>query len=221
MFKRVVFLNKDIDLYKYENEIWNKLFNNIVGTDEAGRGPMAGPVVVAAVILKKDFKIAGLNDSKKLTARKRELLFAEIIKNAIEYQIRFIDVEEVDQLNVYQASKIGMIRCIKAFKSKVDYVLSDAIDLDIGIDSLSLIKGDTLSASIAAASILAKVSRDRYMIEISKKYPEYGFERHKGYVTRYHLQKLKEYGPCDIHRRCFEPVRRVLYKQLSFSLEND
>ena len=209
----------NLDLYKFENEIWNKNYKYIVGTDEAGRGPMAGPLVVAAVILPQDLKIEGLNDSKKLTAKMREKLYDEIIKGAVEYQVQFIDNEDVDNLNVYQASKIGMIRCIQAFNSPVDYILSDAINLDIGINCMSIIKGDSLSASIAAASILAKVSRDRYMIAASKEYPEYGFEKHKGYVTKYHLEKLKEYGPCKLHRRCFEPVRKVLFDQIKFDLE--
>ncbi len=205
-----------IDLYKYENELRKKNYKYIVGTDEAGRGPMAGPVVVAAVILPDDYKIEGLNDSKKLSEKKRELLYEEIIKYALEYKVVFISSEDVDNINVYQASKKGMIDCIKSMSLPVDYILSDAIDLDIEINCLSLIKGDSKSASIAAASILAKVERDRYMKEMAKKYPEYGFERHKGYVTKYHLEMLAEHGPCDIHRRSFEPVAKAMYRQISF-----
>lgn len=207
-----------IDIYKYENELWQKSYNYIVGTDEAGRGPMAGPLVVAAVVLPTDFKIEGLNDSKKLTFKKRESLYDEIIKHAVAYSIKFFDANEVDELNVYQASKLGMIECIKALDVPVDYILSDAMNLNMGIECLSLIKGDSLSASIAAASILAKVTRDRYMIEIAKEYPEYGFEKHKGYVTKYHLEMLEKYGPCIIHRKSFEPVRRVAYKQINFDI---
>lgn len=206
-------MNQEIDIYKFENELRENNYNYIVGTDEAGRGPMAGPIVVAAVILPKDLKIEGINDSKKLTEKKREILFEEIIKNAIEYKIEFIDVDVVDDINVYQASKNGMINCIKSMKSPVDYILSDAIDLNIGIPCLSLIKGDSLSASIAAASILAKVSRDRYMCKMAEIYPEYGFEKHKGYATKYHLEMLEVHGPCEIHRKSFEPVRKTLYTQ--------
>jgi ribonuclease HII len=210
-------LNK-ADIYKYENELWQKNYNYIVGTDEAGRGPMAGPLVVAAVVLPKDVKITGINDSKKLTAKKRDILYEEIIKIAVSYKIKIFDSDEVDNLNVYQASKLGMIECIKKIDVPVDYILTDAIPLDIGIDCLSLIKGDSLSASIAAASILAKVTRDRYMIEVAQQYPDYGFEKHKGYVTKYHLKMLDKYGPCPIHRKSFEPVRRVMYKQINFDI---
>lgn len=206
------------DIYKYENELWQKNYNYIVGTDEAGRGPMAGPLVVAAVVLPKDVKITGINDSKKLTAKKRDILYEEIIKIAVSYKIKIFDSDEVDNLNVYQASKLGMIECIKKIDVPVDYILTDAIPLDIGIDCLSLIKGDSLSASIAAASILAKVTRDRYMIEVAQQYPDYGFEKHKGYVTKYHLKMLDKYGPCPIHRKSFEPVRRVMYKQINFDI---
>ena len=212
------FLIQEIDLYKFENELKKKNYKYIVGTDEAGRGPMAGPVVVAAVILPSDYIIEGLNDSKKLSEKKRKILFDVIIKNAVEYKIEFIDVETVDNINVYQASKNGMINCIKAMKTPVDYILSDAIFLDIGIPCMDIIKGDSLSASIGAASILAKVSRDRYMYEMAKIYPEYGFEKHKGYVTKYHLEMLEKYGPCEIHRKSFEPVQKIIYRQTKLDI---
>lgn len=207
-----------IDIYKYENELLKQNYKYIVGTDEAGRGPMAGPLVVAAVVLPQDEIIEGLNDSKKLTPKMREKLYTEIIKKSVEYSVEIMDVDQVDNLNVYQASKIGMINCIRKLKTKADYILSDAIDLNIEIPCMSLIKGDSLSASIAAASIIAKVTRDRYMCEIAKEYPDYGFEKHKGYVTKYHLEKLEEFGPCEIHRKSFEPVRRLLYKQIKLDI---
>lgn len=217
--KGEIFLSyPEIDMFKYENELLNKGYKYIVGTDEAGRGPMAGPLVVAAVILPVDKKIDGLNDSKKLSSKQREILFDDIIKNAIEYSIEFIDVEDVDNLNVYQASKIGMINCIKKLKAPVDYILSDAIPLGIDIPCMDIIKGDAQSSSIAAASILAKVSRDRYMCEIASKYPKYGFEKHKGYVTKHHLEMLELHGPCEIHRRSFEPVRKSLYRQTKLDI---
>lgn len=207
-----------MDLYKYENELKKQNYKYIAGTDEAGRGSMAGPLVVAAVILPSDEIIEGLNDSKQLTSKKRAALYNEIIEKAIEYKVEIINVSEVDRLNVYQASKQGMEKCIQKMKSPVDFVLSDAIQLELEIQNLSLIKGDAKSASIAAASIIAKVTRDNIMIELAKKYPEYGFDKHKGYVTKHHLEMLELHGPTEIHRRSFAPVERALYKQTSFDL---
>lgn len=211
-------LAENINLYEYENKIWELGYNYIVGLDEAGRGPMAGPLVVGAVVLDKNKQIEGLNDSKQLSKKKREALYEEIIEKAISYRVEFIFEEELDKLNIYQASKQGMIRAYNNIDVEVDYLLSDAIDLNQDVKSEAIIKGDSISASIAAASILAKVSRDRYMVEMAKVYPEYGFERHKGYVTKLHLEKLFEYGPCDIHRRSFEPVRRAIYAQLKLDI---
>lgn len=211
-------LAENINLYEYENKIWELGYNYIVGLDEAGRGPMAGPLVVGAVVLDKNKQIEGLNDSKQLSKKKREALYEEIIEKAISYRVEFIFEEELDKLNIYQASKQGMIRAYNNIDVEVDYLLSDAIDLNQDVKSEAIIKGDSISASIAAASILAKVSRDRYMVEMAKVYPEYGFERHKGYVTKLHLEKLFKYGPCDIHRRSFEPVRRAIYAQLKLDI---
>ncbi len=211
-------LAENINLYEYENKIWELGYNYIVGLDEAGRGPMAGPLVVGAVVLDKNKQIEGLNDSKQLSKKKREALYEEIIEKAISYRVEFIFEEELDKLNIYQASKQGMIRAYNNIDVEVDYLLSDAIDLNQDVKSEAIIKGDSISASIAAASILAKVSRDRYMVEMAKVYPEYGFERHKGYVTKLHLEKLFEYGPCDIHRSSFEPVRRAIYAQLRLDI---
>lgn len=207
-----------MDLYKYENELKKQNYKYIAGTDEAGRGSMAGPLVVAAVILPSDEIIEGLNDSKQLTSKKRAALYNEIIEKAIEYKVEIINVSEVDRLNVYQASKQGMEKCIQKMQSPVDFVFSDAIQLELEIPNLSLIKGDAKSASIAAASIIAKVTRDNIMIELAKKYPEYGFDKHKGYVTKHHLEMLELHGPTEIHRRSFAPVERALYKQTSFDL---
>lgn len=202
-----------IDLYKYENELRACGYRYIVGTDEAGRGPMAGPLVVAACILPIDYTLEGLNDSKKLSAKKRESLFAAIIKEALEYHIEIIDVPEVDRLNVYQASKWGMEKCISKFQLPIDYVLSDAMPLNIPLEYLAIIKGDAKSASIAAASILAKVTRDHIMIELDALYPQYNFKQHKGYVTKQHLLALAENGACPIHRKSFAPVADVLRRK--------
>lgn len=217
--KGEIFLSyPEIDMYKYENELLTQGYKYIVGTDEAGRGPMAGPLVVAAVILPVGLRITGLNDSKKLSSKQRDKLYNDIINYAVDYSVEFISVEDVDAMNVYQASKNGMINCIRKLKTPVDYILSDAIPLGIDIPCNNIIKGDANSASIAAASIIAKVSRDRYMFEMAKKYPEYGFEKHKGYVTKFHLEMLELHGPCEIHRQSFEPVRRLSYRQIKLDI---
>lgn len=201
-----------MDIYKYEKELKAQGYKYIAGTDEVGRGPMAGPLVVAAVILADDVVIEGLNDSKKLTPKKREALSKEIKEKAIEYQIQYIDVEEVDRLNVYEASRQGMIRCIRNLKHKVDYVLSDAMPIEFEYPCMDIIKGDMKSASIAAASIIAKVERDHYMENLANLFPMYGFEKHKGYVTKYHLEAIDKYGVCEHHRSSFAPVQRIIYR---------
>ncbi len=199
-----------LDLYKYENELNAKGYKIIAGTDEVGRGPMAGPVVVASVVLDDNNFIEGLNDSKKLTPKKRKEL-SEIIKaKALDYSITFIPVEEVDRINVLEASRKGMMECIRKLKVKVDYVLSDAVKLDFEFPCLNIIKGDSKSASIAAASIVAKVARDEYMDELDKDFPMYGFKKHKGYVTKYHLNAIDKYGVCIHHRKSFAPVQKII-----------
>lgn len=199
-----------LDLYKYENELKTKEYKIIAGTDEVGRGPMAGPVVVASVVLDDNNFIEGLNDSKKLTPKKRKEL-SEIIKaKALDYSITFIPVEEVDRINVLEASRKGMMECIRKLKVKVDYVLSDAVKLDFEFPCLNIIKGDSKSASIAAASIVAKVARDEYMDELDKDFPMYGFKKHKGYVTKYHLNAIDKYGVCIHHRKSFAPVQKII-----------
>ena len=201
-------------MYEYENKLKEQGYKYIVGTDEVGRGPMAGPLVVACVILPEDEIIEGLNDSKKLTEKKREQLAKIIKEKAIEYQIQYMSVEEVDELNVYEASRQAMMKCIRKMKHKVDYVLSDAMPLDFEFPCISIIKGDMKSASIAAASIIAKVERDHYMVELGKQYPMYGFEKHKGYVTKAHLQAINEHGICEHHRVSFAPVKEVISKKI-------
>ena len=205
-------MKNKIDMYLYENKYKKMGKKNIAGLDEAGRGPMAGPLVVAMVILDPKKKIEGLNDSKQLTEKKREALFKQINEFAKEVQVEVISVEDVDKLNVYQASKQGMINCIKKSKSKIDFVLTDAMPLGEDFSHEAIIKGDAKSASIAAASIIAKVTRDHLMCEYAKVYPEYHFEKHKGYVTKLHLEAINEFGICDIHRRSFAPVQDVIRK---------
>lgn len=202
-----------LDLYLYEAEARALGYQNIVGVDEVGRGPMAGPVVVSAVMLPPDVKPIGINDSKKLSKKQREKLYDEIMDLALEVQTVFIDVEEVDRINVYQASKKAMEQTISQFKIPVQYVLSDAMKLDITIPHKAIIKGDAKSVSIACASIIAKVTRDRYMEKMDEVYPEYGFKFHMGYVTKRHKAALEQFGITPIHRKSFAPVQEVLQRK--------
>ena len=203
---------------KYESEAYRTGKKIIIGLDEAGRGPMAGPLVVAGVIFKEGYYNESINDSKQLSEKKREQLYDLIIENALAYHIEVIDIEEVDKLNVYQASRTGMIRCVEKISLKPDFALTDAMPLGDTIEHLSIIKGDALSLSIGAASILAKVTRDRLMRDYDKIYPEYGFAKHKGYPTKAHKEALKLYGVTPIHRRSFAPVMEVLNEQLTLEL---
>lgn len=192
------------DLLKYERELTSKGYKRICGIDEAGRGPLAGPVVVAAVImdLDEDKIIRGVNDSKKLSEKKREELYKEIILTAKEYTVAVVDEVVIDDINILEATKLGMQDCVERLKY-VDFALIDAVKLDLVVEMQALIHGDALSYSIAAASIVAKVTRDNIMREFAKLYPQYGFEKHKGYGTKAHIEALKEYGACPIHRRSF------------------
>lgn len=192
-------------LKEIENELYNDGAKKICGIDEAGRGPLAGPVVVAAVILPKDSMIEGINDSKKVSEKKREKLYDEITNNAIAWGVGIIDEKEIDNINILNATKKGLTTALKELSEKPDIILVDALT---GIDTLgipykSIIKGDAKSYSIAAASIIAKVTRDRIMRQWNEIYPEYGFEKHKGYGTSSHIAVIKEKGICPIHRKTF------------------
>jgi len=212
----------NLNLYKFEEELYDQGFTNICGVDEAGRGPLAGPVVVAACILPPFLRIPGINDSKKLSEKKRDELYKIIVREAIAYKVVFISVKEIDELNIYNATKKGMLEAIEGLKVPADYVLIDAMPLgELDKSNKSIIHGDALSASIAAASILAKVSRDQYMKKMDIKYPNYGFARHKGYGTKMHLEALEKYGPCPIHRKTYYPVTKYFSKQLSFDFDED
>lgn len=199
--------NRDIDILKKI-----KKFNYIAMLDEAGAGPLAGDLVVAAVILDFENPIDGLNDSKKLTEKKREFLFDQIIEKSLDYKIIHISPKEIDKINIFQARMKGFKLAIEGLK-KVDYALIDGnkTPQDTLIPTDYIIKGDSKLEGIAAASILAKVTRDRLIIEQSKKYPEYEFEKHKGYGTKLHMEKLNEYGPCEIHRFSYKPVKNSLF----------
>lgn len=203
--------------YEYEDKYYQEGYEYIIGLDEAGRGPMAGELVVAGVIFPKGFYDERINDSKQLSEKKRELLYDLVVENALAYNIEIISVEDVDNLNVYQASKQGMEKCLENLKRDKMFALSDAMPLNYPYHE-AIIKGDAKSISIGAASILAKVTRDRLMKEYAKIYPEYGFEKHKGYVTRMHKEAIEKYGICPIHRKSFAPVQKILNKQMSFNL---
>ena len=206
-------MNKN-DMYRYERKYWNQDNEYILGLDEAGRGPWAGPLVVAGCILPKGYKNDEINDSKKLSMKKREKLFDEIIKSAIAYDILFISAQDVDKLNPKQASINGMYEVFSSIKPTAQVVLIDAEKVPkIKAKTESIIKGDAKSISIAAASILAKVARDRYMIEIANKYPEYHFDSNKGYGTIEHLKAIQKFGPIkDFHRFSYRPIKKIIKK---------
>lgn len=189
----------------YELEYYKSGKKLIAGVDEAGRGPLAGPVCVAAVIMpfEQDKIIEEINDSKKLTEKKREQLFEKIKNTAISYNIVFVDEKTIDSINILNATKLGMKQAIENLRVKPELVLIDAVKIDTCVPTESIIKGDAKSYNIAAASILAKVTRDKLMVDLDKKYPEYNFKKHKGYGTKEHVENLKKFGKCEIHRNSF------------------
>ena len=199
-----------VDLYQYEKELWKNGINLIAGMDEVGRGPLIGPVVTACVILPKDFVLEGLTDSKKLSEKKREE-FYDIMEHAISVGIGMMDEKVIDEVNIYEATKLAMYQAVEKSKVKPEHVLIDAMKLDkLEMPSTSIIKGDAKSISIAAASVIAKVTRDRMMIELDKKYPMYGFKSHKGYPTKKHIEAIKEYGLIDGYRKTFKPISEMV-----------
>ena len=194
------------ELKKVEEELYiNNGITSIAGIDEAGRGPLAGPVVVACVIMKKDSMIEGINDSKKVTENRREKLYELITNEAIAFSTSIINHDVIDEINILNATKLGVTKCIESISKKPELILIDALNnIDTkGIKFESIIKGDAKSYLIAAASIVAKVTRDRIMRQWDEIYPEYGFEKHKGYGTKAHIEAIKEFGLCSIHRRSF------------------
>lgn len=198
-------------MLEYERSLYKQGFDLIAGVDEVGRGPLYGPVVVAAVILPKDYYVDGLDDSKKLTPKKRDKLYDIILENALDISIFEVSSQEIDEINILNATKKAMYNAIKGLKTIPNHVLIDAVNLeDLTIPSTSIIKGDAKSASIAAASIVAKVHRDRMLIEEEKIHPGYGFDKHKGYGTKLHIEKIKELGVLENHRKSFEPIKSML-----------
>lgn len=189
-------------MFEYERKMQQAGCRYIAGIDEAGRGPLAGPVVVASVIMPLDNPIEGVNDSKKLSPKKRDMLYDKIVAQAIDMHVAIISAEVIDEINILNATKRGMTECIDGLR-QVDCVLIDAVKIDSPVRTLSIVHGDALSYSIAAASIVAKVTRDRLMTEYDKQYPQYNFAKHKGYGTAEHIALLKQYGPCPLHRKSF------------------
>ncbi|MDD3392856.1 MAG: ribonuclease HII [Bacilli bacterium] len=201
-----------IDLYKYEKELIDNGINYIGGVDEAGRGPLFGPVVASCVVLPLDFVLDGLNDSKKLSEKKRNEYFDYIKKHALACEVGIVDAKKIDEINIYQASRLAMTIAINKVKTKIklEYILSDAMPIDLDIPVMPIIKGDAKSITIAAASVIAKVTRDKMMYELDGKYPEYGFKNHKGYPTKKHLEALHEYGLIDGYRKTYGPVKDLI-----------
>jgi len=198
------------NIYIYENELYNNGIEFVAGVDEVGRGPLVGSVVAACVVLPKGFMQEGLTDSKKLTPKKRDLLYDIIMEHAIGVGIGIIDNKIIDQINIHEATKLAMIEAINNTKCKIEHILIDAMKLHIDIPTTSIIKGDSKSISIAAASIIAKVTRDKMMNKLDEKYPEYGFKKHKGYPTKKHIEALYKYGVLEEYRKTFHPVSSIL-----------
>ncbi|WP_407724313.1 ribonuclease HII [Ruminococcus sp. JL13D9] len=200
-----------MDWLEFEKEAAAKGYKAVCGVDEAGRGPLAGPVCAAAVILPENTIIEGVNDSKKLSEKKREALFDVIKEQALSYSIAFASVEEIEEMNILNATMLAMKRAVEELDVKADYAMIDGNRLpNLDIDSEFIIKGDAKSMSIACASILAKVSRDRLLYKYAEEFPEYSFDKHKGYGTKVHVEALKKYGPCKYHRLSF--LTKILNK---------
>lgn len=202
------------DLYKYEKELYHDGIKYIGGVDEVGRGPLIGPVVAACVVLPEDFVLEGLTDSKKLSEKKREQYYEYIKEHALAYAIGSVSPEEIDEINIYEASRKAMIIAINEVRKQLplQHVLIDAMPISIDIPTTSIIKGDAKSISIAAASVIAKVTRDKMMYDLDKKYPQYGYGSHKGYPTKKHLEAINKYGLIDGYRKTYGPVKEILEK---------
>lgn len=206
------------NMYEYEENLINEGYNFIAGTDEAGRGPLVGPVVAGCVVLPKGYTNELINDSKKLTEKKREELYDIIMKDALAVGIGIVSAKEIDEINIYEASRKAMIEAYKEAnkKIKIDYLLTDAMPIEtLDIPVLKIIKGDAKSITIAAASIIAKVTRDRMLLELDKKYPEYEFKSHKGYPTKKHIEAINKYGIFEGYRLTYKPIKDLIDRGIS------
>ena len=203
-------LKEKVDLLHYEKELYSQGYTLIAGVDEAGRGPLVGPVVAAAVILPKNYELEGLNDSKQLSEKKRNLFFEQIKKDAISYGIGIVDAKIIDEINILEASRLAMNIALDNLSVKPEYIITDAMKLPTRENVLALIHGDALSINVAAASVLAKVTRDQIMYELDSKHPEYGFASHKGYPTKKHIENIKKYGILDNYRFTYKPVKDII-----------
>ncbi len=198
-----------------EREFYNDSVKLIVGIDEAGRGPLAGPVFAAAVVFDPSYENEGINDSKKLSEKRREELFIEIKEHALAYGIASVSADEIDELNIYEATKKCMLDALSQIKIPYDMIITDAMKLKTEKPLVAMVKGDAQCLNVAAASILAKVSRDHYMEELDKKYPQYGFAKHKGYGTKIHMEAIKQYGPIEhVHRKSYAPIKSFYSEQI-------
>ena len=206
-----------MNLYEYENELYSKGIKYIGGVDEVGRGPLIGPVVASCVVLPKDFVLEGLTDSKKLSEKKRDKFYDYIIEHALAYGIGVVSPEEIDEINIYEASRKAMLIAISKVREQInlEHVLIDAMPINIDIPTTSIIKGDAKSISIAAASVVAKVTRDKMMYELDKKYPMYGFASHKGYPTKKHIEAIHKYGLIEGYRKSYGPVKEVIDEKIN------
>lgn len=198
------------NLLEYESELYKKGITLIAGIDEVGRGPLCGPVVACACILPVNYELDGLTDSKKLTEKKREKYYDILIQDAVSYGVGIVSPERIDEINILEASKEAMLQAISKLNVVPEHLLIDAVKLNTDIEQTPIIKGDAKSLSIAAASVIAKVTRDRMMVDLDKEYPEYGYGKHKGYPTKTHIEAIKKYGVKDFYRKTFGPVRDVI-----------
>jgi len=202
-----------VDLRSIEKRLWSEGYELIAGVDEAGRGPLVGPVVAGAVILPKDYDLEGLNDSKQLSEKKRNQYYEMIKKEAIAIGIGIVDAKTIDEINIYEASRLAMKLALENLEVSPDYILTDAMPIELDTPLEAIIHGDALSISIAAGSVIAKVTRDRLMEEFDKLHPEYEFKNHKGYPTKRHLELLSKYGPLENYRFTYKPVRALMDKE--------
>jgi ribonuclease HII len=206
---------KSEDKLFYEKELWSKGYKLVAGVDEVGRGPLAGPVVAACVVLPADMNLPEVDDSKKLSPKKREELYKEIKNKALDFGIGVVREKEIDKLNIFRASLKAMHKAVSSLKNRPDFILIDGNQKipELRLPQLPVVKGDSLSLSCAAASIIAKVERDNWMRKIHRKYPQFSFDQNKGYSSKKHLEALKNFGPCKVHRRSFRRVMECLVKQ--------